>query len=188
MVAGPSGSGKSRLARLAGPHVAQVSLDDFYFDHDHPGLPQRLGIPDWDDAVTWDLDAAMAALGALVRDGVAELPVYDISTSRRIGSRHLDVRDKQVVVAEGIFAPEAFGAAREAGLPVSAIWLDRRRPANFARRLVRDLKEHRKPPAILVRRGVVLYRTEPSLRKAAVEAGFEPMGMRAALACVRELR
>lgn len=187
MVAGASGSGKSRLARMAGDHVAQVSLDDFYHDHDHPGMPQRLGIPDWDHVSTWDLQGAVEALTALVRDGSCELPVYDISTSSRTGTRELDVRDRQVVVAEGIFAPEAYRAARQAGLPAQAIWLDRPRATNFSRRLARDLKEHRKPPAILVRRGVGLYRREPELRAAALRAGFRPMGMRAALAHLRGL-
>lgn len=187
MVAGASGSGKSRLSRMAGNHVAQVSLDDFYHDHDHPDLPIRLGIPDWDHVSTWDLQGAVQALAALVRNGFCELPVYDISTSRRTGTRELDVRDKKVVVAEGIFAPDAFRAARQAGLPAEAIWLDRRRVANFGRRLARDLKEHRKPPAILVRRGVALYRSEPAQRAAALEAGFAPMGMTDALRLLRGL-
>ena len=188
MVAGASGSGKSRLARMAGDHVAQVSLDDFYRDHDHPGMPLSLGIPDWDDVATWDLQAAMEALTALVHHDRAELPVYDISASRRVGTREVDMADKQVVVAEGIFAPHAFLAAKQAGLPTQAIWLDRSRAANFGRRLARDLKEHRKPPTLLLRRGIALYRTERQLRAVALRTGFRPMGMRRALEHLRALR
>lgn len=187
MVAGASGSGKSRLGQMAGGNVAQLSLDDFYRDLDHPGMPQTLGITDWDDAASWDLDGAVAALTALVHDGRAQLPVYDISSSRRVGTRHVDVHDKWVIVAEGIFAPETFQAVQRADLPASAIWLDRRRSGNFARRLARDLKEHRKPPSILLRRGVALYRSEPALRAAALRAGFRPMGMDGALRHLREL-
>ena len=42
LLAGPSGSGKSRLAAMAG--CPRLNLDDFYFDADHPGLPHTLGI------------------------------------------------------------------------------------------------------------------------------------------------
>ena len=92
LVAGPSGSGKSRLTRLAAAdgRAVALSLDDFYFDADHPGLPTTpLGIPDWDDPACWDLPLAVATLRALLDDGEAELPVYDISLSRRVGTRRL---------------------------------------------------------------------------------------------------
>lgn len=188
LVAGPSGSGKSRLGRVsAAGTVATISLDEFYRDLDHPGLPRTLGIVDWDDVASWDLAGAVAALAALVRDGVAEVPVYDISLSRRTGTRTLDIADAPVLLAEGIFATQTLAAAREAGIPVEAIWLDRRRAANFSRRLTRDLREKRKPPRVLVRRGMALYRAEPELRRAAIEAGFTPLTMRRALARVRAL-
>jgi uridine kinase len=183
LVAGPSGSGKSRLARLG--NVASVSLDEFYHDHDHPGLPRSpLGITDWDHVDSWDLPRALRTLGTLLADGVAEVPVYDISTSARIGSRIVDCRDAAVLMAEGVFAPQMYRAAQEGGLPARAIWLDRPRPANFARRLARDLKERRKPPVVLLRRGMALYRDEPRLRAAALTAGFEPVPMRRAIGLV----
>lgn len=189
LVAGPSGSGKSRLCRLGAPdgRVASLSLDEFYRDLDHPGLPRTLGIVDWDDVASFDLDHAVETLRVLLADGVAEVPVYDISTSLRTGSRILDMGDARVLVAEGIFATQALAAARAAGIGVEAIWLDRRRVANFGRRLARDLRERRKPPTILLRRGAALYRDEPALRRAALAAGFTPMGMRAALDHVASL-
>ena len=88
------------------------------------------------------------------------------------------------MVAEGIFAPQTLGAAVEAGIAVEAVWLDRRRETNFVRRLARDLEERRKPPAVLVRRGLALYRAEPALRREAVTAGFTPAPMRHALRLV----
>lgn len=189
LVAGPSGSGKSRLCRVGAGDgiVASVPLDDFYRDHDHPGLPRTLGIVDWDDVASFDVEGAVTALTALLRDGVADVPVYDISRSQRTGVRRLDVSRSRVLVAEGIFATQVLGAVQAAGLPVEAIWLDRSPPANFLRRLGRDLRERRKAPAILVRRGLVLYRSEPALRRSALVAGFRAMGMKPALAHLSRL-
>ncbi|WP_040282938.1 uridine kinase family protein [Tessaracoccus massiliensis] len=188
LIAGPSGSGKSRITTQAadGERVVALSLDDFYLDLGHPGLPMApTGIPDWDDVACWDLEYAVETLRVLLTEGRAELPVYDISQSRRVGTRTLDITNAEVVLAEGIFAIQAFAAARAAGLPVTALWLDRRRAANFVRRLSRDLKEHRKPPLVLLRRGVALYHAEPALRRQALEAGFTGMSMKKALASVR---
>jgi uridine kinase len=39
------------------------------------------------------------------------------------------------------------------------------------RRLVRDLREHRKPPWVLLRRGVSLLRAEPDIVARARDAG-----------------
>ena len=48
LIAGASGSGKSRLAHAAG--CPSLRLDDFYHDADHPDLPRtEFGIADWDD-------------------------------------------------------------------------------------------------------------------------------------------
>ncbi|MBB1509407.1 uridine kinase family protein [Tessaracoccus sp. Y36] len=188
LIAGPSGSGKSRITSLAadGEHVVALSLDDFYRDLDHPDLPMTpMGIPDWDDVACWDMELAVDTLRTLLRDGRAELPVYDISLSRRVGTRTVDLGTAQIVLAEGIFAIQALAAARAEGLTVEALWLDRRRAANFLRRLARDLKEHRKPPVLLLRRGWALYRSEPALRRAALAAGFRGMSMRRALGSVK---
>ncbi|MDO5676247.1 MAG: uridine kinase, partial [Propionibacteriaceae bacterium] len=188
LIAGPSGSGKSRVTRLAadGRHVVALSLDDFYRDVDHPGLPMTpMGIPDWDDVACWDLEHAVATLKKLLDEGRAEMPVYDISTSRRTGTRTLELGTAEFVLAEGIFAIQTLAAARAAGMKVEAMWLDRKRSANFVRRLRRDLKEHRKPPRVLLRRGVALFRDEPGLRRTAMEAGFTCMTMKQALAAVK---
>ncbi|HNV11549.1 MAG TPA: uridine kinase [Propionibacteriaceae bacterium] len=191
LVAGPSGSGKSRLSGHTG--VPQLRLDDFYFDIDRPGMPcvhfgggdTTQTMVDWDDVASWDLAAAVEALASLVETGRATTPVYDISTSRATGSREVDLDDSGSVLAEGIFAPDLLAPCRERGLSVLPIWLDRPRELNFLRRLRRDLAEHRKPPAVLVRRGVALYRHEPSLRAEALALGFEPMSMAQAQGAVR---
>lgn len=187
LIAGPSGSGKSRLtgeATRSGTAVA-ISLDDFYRDADFPGMPMTpMGIPDWDRVECWDRGLALATIARLLRDGEAELPVYDISQSRRVGSRHVSLGDAQVLIAEGIFAIDMLAAAREAGIDVRALWLDRPRTTNFARRLTRDLREHRKPAGVLLHRGAALFRAEPSMRNKALAAGFTPASMRS---CLRQL-
>lgn len=188
LIAGPSGSGKSRLTRLASESdvALPLSLDDFYFDADHPGMPTTpMGIPDWDRVETWDLTLALKAISTLLADGECEVPRYDISSSRRVGSRQVSLGEAQMVVAEGIFAIDALRPAIEAGIDAQGWWLDRRRVANFSRRLTRDLRERRKKPTVLMRRGAALYRGEPALRREAMAQGFTPMSMRRALANVR---
>lgn len=167
--------------------VAALPLDEFYRDLDHPGLPRTLGIVDWDDPASWDLDMAIDTISRLLRDGATEVPTYDISQSLRVGSRVVDMGTARVLLAEGIFAPPLLAAARAARLPVEALWLARHRSTNFSRRLVRDLKEKRKAPTLLLRRGVALYRSEPQLTRDAMQAGFRPVGMREATRVVAEL-
>lgn len=189
LLAGPSGCGKSRLSRLATESggVATLPLDEFYRDLDHPGLPRTLGIVDWDDVASWECSLAIETVRRLLNDGAAEVPLYDISQSLRVGSRVLDMGDAKVLLAEGIFAPPLLAAARAAGLPVEALWLARNRTTNFTRRLVRDLKEKRKTPTVLLRRGAALYRSEPQLTREAMTAGFRSVGMREATRVIAEL-
>ncbi len=178
LVAGPSGSGKTRLARRAG--VPTLRLDDFYLDGDHPDLPRTLGIVDWDDPRSWDLAGACRALQELVETGRTNTPEYSISENRRVSMHEVDIDDAPVFLAEGIFAVETALACAERGVVADLIWLDRSGTATFVRRLHRDLRQHRKPAWVLVRRGLALWREEAALRQRAVAAGFEPCSMRQA--------
>lgn len=178
VLAGPSGSGKSRLAERLSRRLGWpiVRLDDFYHPVDHPGLPrsEALGIVDWDDPRSWDGEAALAALAELLETGRCEAPVYDISVSGVVGRRELTCEPTDLVLAEGIFAAEVIERLRERGLLHSA-WCVRHRPlVTFGLRLARDLSERRKPPLTLLRRGLVLLRAEPS-----VVAGHVAKGARA---------
>lgn len=175
VLAGPSGSGKSRLAtRLRRRHGwPVVRLDDFYKDADAPDLPvsEELGMVDWDDPASWDEDAAILALRRLLTTGEASMPVYDISVSRATGTHTVTAHPLDLVVAEGIFAAEAIPALRAAGLLHSAWCIRHHRLKTFVLRLARDLKERRKHPLTLVHRGLVLMREEPRVVARHVELG-----------------
>lgn len=192
LLAGPSGSGKSSLAARIG--LPTVCLDDFYKDGDDTSLPhldlpgpdgQRLA--DWDDPRAWHAHRAHAALVELALTGTIELPVYDIPTSRTVDTHRLDVADAPLVVAEGIFAAELVDACRDAGILADALCLTLRPGVTFWRRLVRDLRESRKPPLTLVRRGLALLRAEPSIVARQVSLGADPVSPNDAIRRLRRL-
>lgn len=178
ILAGPSGSGKSRVAARLGLPV--IHLDDFYREQDDPGMPQSsLGIVDWDDPASWDHDAALAAITVLCHTGAAEVPVYDIALSRRTGVARLAAPDGRFV-AEGLFATRIIDACRAADILDAAICVRHHRLVTFLLRLGRDLREGRKPPHVLVRRGWRLMRAEPAVIADAVAHGCTPMTPRQA--------
>ena len=177
LLSGPSGAGKSRLARLL--HEAHgwpvVRLDDFYRDGDDPTLPMiSLGghpIPDWDDPRSWNADAAVAALEELLDTGRARVPDYDIAQSRAVGSSELTAEAGHLVVAEGIFAAEIAPVLRERGRLAGAFCITHGRTRNALLRLRRDLREGRKPPLVLLRRGLELWRREEAIVDRAMSLG-----------------
>lgn len=178
VLAGPSGAGKSRLAERMGLPV--LRLDDFYKDGDDPSLPlitegANAGIVDWDDPASWLLDDAMAALDELCRTGRAEVPVYEIAQNGRCGSHTVDLAGHDLFVAEGIFAQEIVPHCREAGLLAAAYCVRQHPMVTFWRRLTRDLREHRKPPLVLLRRGLALMRDQQRVVAHAVALGCRPV-------------
>jgi uridine kinase len=186
VLAGSSGSGKSRLAERLGYPV--VRLDDFYRNGDDPNLPRlAIGVVDWDDPRSWHAKDAIAALERLCETGRAEVPIYDIAADRRSGRQVVELGGERLVVAEGIFAPEIVSECRDRGLLAAAICVRRPRMLTFVLRLARDLREHRKSPWVLVRRGFLLYRREPDIVADAVRLGCQPMGLRRAEAYLRRL-
>lgn len=178
VLAGPSGAGKSRLARrLQEQHGWPVlQLDDFYREVTDPDLPMSpLGLPDWDDVRSWDLDGALAAMEQLCTQGRTALPVYDIGASAVVGRQVLSLGDSPVVVAEGIFAAHTVAGLRDRHLLAMAACVRNRPWVTFGRRLARDLAERRKPPATLWRRGHLLRRAEPGIVAAQQALGAVPM-------------
>jgi uridine kinase len=174
LLAGPSGSGKSHLAERAA--LPTVCLDDFYRDGDDPSLPRcELGIVDWDDLAAWDGERAMDALVRLATTGEADLPIYDISQDRTVGAQRLQLGGAPLFVAEGIFAAELVRRCERAGILADALCLTHRPIVTFWRRLVRDLREGRKAPLTLVRRGLALRRDEPAIVARQIALGAVPV-------------
>jgi uridine kinase len=181
LLGGPSGSGKSYIARRTGLPV--LCLDDFYRDGSDEGLPRTAaGTVDWESPASWDHAAAVAAIGALCRDGRADTPIYAIGADRRVGRRTVDLGGASLFVAEGIFAAEVVAACRDHGLLAAAYALRRPRGLTFARRLARDLIERRKPAGVLLRRGLTLLRAEPGVLARAAALGARPAPARVVLA------
>jgi uridine kinase len=194
VVAGPSGAGKSVLCRrlCAERGLAWVNLDDFYKDGDDPTLPVvdlagGAPIVDWDDPRSWQGDLAVEALRQLCTEGVVELPVYDIASDGRVGERTVQLGEAPYVLAEGIFADLVVVPCRDHGLLAAAVCVRNPRLLTFWRRLTRDLRESRKPPWVLVRRGLSLLRADPVVVARAEAAGCTVMTSREAYARLLDL-
>jgi uridine kinase len=174
LIAGPSGSGKSFIARRTGLPV--LHLDDFYKDSDDPTLPRTNNRIDWESPSAWDAAEAVRTITQLARDGRAEVPVYAISADRRVGTRVLELNGSPLFIAEGIFAAEIQAECRSLGLLAGAYALRRPRALTFVRRLIRDLAERRKPAHVVIRRSLHLLRTEPQVLRRQTELGCRPAG------------
>jgi uridine kinase len=190
VLAGPSGAGKTHLAERLDLPI--LRLDDFYKDGDDPTL-QRIDlaggepIVDWDHHDSWNSDAAVVAVEELCRTGCTDAPVYDIALNSRTGHRVLDLGDSAYFLAEGIFAQEIVGECRRRELLADAFCVTQHPAVTFVRRLTRDLREHRKPPFVLVRRGLHLLRAQRALVASAERLGCRPVSPDAAYREIRAL-
>jgi uridine kinase len=137
-----------------------LCLDDFYKDGTDPTLPSADGAVDWESPASWDAVGAVRAIAELAATGRTRTPVYDISRSETIDTHPFDLDGSPLFIAEGIFAAEIVADCLAADMLADALALHRPRTVTFVRRLVRDMAEHRKPPAVLVRRGARLWRED----------------------------
>ncbi|HET8959610.1 hypothetical protein [Nocardioides sp.] len=103
------------------------------------------------------------------------MPVYEIARNGRCGSRVLDLDGATLFVAEGIFAPEVVRGCADRGLLAAAYCIRQHRLVTFWRRLTRDLREHRKPPLVLLRRGWSLMRDQGRVVDHAEQLGALPV-------------
>ena len=186
LLAGPSGSGKSYIARRT--ELPVLCLDDFYKDGNDPTLPQAHGLVDWDDPQSWNGTAAVNAIVDLAHIGASNIPIYDIAHSRRSDDRLFRLDGSPIFVAEGIFAAEIVERCRDAGVLADALAVERSPMVNFIRRLVRDLREHRKPPLVLITRGIRLWRQDREILRRHITLGCQPMTARRIWARVRRLQ
>ena len=176
LIAGPSGSGKSYIARRTGLPI--LCLDDFYKSGDDPTLPHISGAIDWESPESWDAKAAIAAIEQLAATGRVDVPAYSFSANRPIGSHVVTTGGAPLFIGEGIFAAEIAAECQERGLLAGAFAVRRPRAVTFLRRLTRDLAEHRKPPMVLVRRGLRLLRADPRVLARQTELGCLPASAR----------
>ena len=168
--ASPNGSG----CRCCGSTTSTRTARD-------PTLPAitegpNAGLVDWDHPASWLPDDAVRTLEQLCREGRADVPVYDIAQDGRCGWQVLDLGDAPLLRGGGHLRP---GRGRP---PARTAACSRRRTAcastrcvTFWRRLTRDLREHRKPPLVLLRRGYALLRDQRRVVADAVAKGCTPV-------------
>jgi uridine kinase len=190
VLAGPSGAGKTRLADRLGLPV--LRLDDFYKDGTDESLPHitegpNAGLVDWDHPDSWVLDDALAALETLCHEGKAEVPIYEIAKDGRCGWQVLDLAGSPYYVAEGIFAQEVVPELAARGLLAAAYCVRQHPLVTFWRRLTRDLREHRKPPLVLLRRGIALLRDQQRVVRHAESMGCRVVSPEEAYQEIRRL-
>jgi len=190
VLAGPSGVGKSRLAAHSGLPV--LRLDDFYRSGDDPALPRlahgaNAGLVDWDDPRSWHHDEAVRAICDLATTGRTVAPRYDIARNGPSGTHVVDLQGLPLFVAEGIFAQEVVGDCRAHGVLAAALCLSQHPLVTFWRRLTRDLREHRKPPLVLLRRGWALMRDQRRVIADAEALGCEVVSVAEAAERIRKL-
>ncbi|TDP70588.1 uridine kinase family protein [Actinokineospora alba] len=186
LLAGPSGSGKSTLAAQAG--VPVLRLDDFYREGDDPLLPRdATGQVDWDLPAAWHAEDAVDAIIRLASTGKIHAPHYELGADRRVGGYDLVLDGSPVFVAEGLFADRIVEGCREAGVLADAVVLAPGGGRTFARRLVRDVAESRKPTHVLVRRGLRLWREHSAVVRRCELAGMRRRTSAEVLGLLEEL-
>jgi len=137
-IAGPSGSGKSFLARhLKGALGAEVlELDRYYRDLSHLPPAERAQVNfDAPEALEHELLIEQASL--LRKRKAVELPVYDFATHTRTGRTEL-LQPSEVVIVEGLFTLHWPGLR---DLLDTKVYVDLHDELCLARRTVRDVRE-----------------------------------------------
>lgn len=185
LLAGPTASGTQKLSARSG--LPTVPLDHFYLDPDHPGLPRRDGVVDWEDPRSWDADAALVALTSLAYRGEAEIPSSSTPRSQREERHTREVGDAPVILAEGVFAAELIAPLTAAGLLAGALVLHRPAPLALFLRLARGIREARTPVSRLIRHGSFRPQRDRDDLPRRHDAGLRPCGRRQAARLISQL-
>lgn len=137
-VAGPSGSGKSELARrlAIALQAPVISLDSYYHDLAHLPLEIRAKT-NFDEPASIDHKLLLSHCRQLLRGQAIDVPHYDFPTHARVpGTQH--VEPHPTVIVEGLFTlywPEL----RQ--LLHTSVYVDLEDAGCFNRRLTRDIRD-----------------------------------------------
>jgi len=140
-VAGGSGSGKtyfaSALRKLVGEQSCSIILqDNFYFDQserfDFDGGSVNFDHPD-----SIDFELLARCVQTLKLGEVAEIPIYDFVTHKRVPSM-TSVEPRPLIIVDGILVLHSESVRKQLH---QSIFFDTPEPVRFARRLERDVLE-----------------------------------------------
>ncbi|MBT3236592.1 MAG: nucleoside kinase [Bdellovibrionales bacterium] len=108
LIAGPSSSGKTTFSKRLGVqmHVngvtpVTISLDDYFIERNKTPLTED-GRHDFESLKAIDVELFTTHLGQLIAGEEIQLPRYDFRTGTRKSGHLLRLKEKQVLVVEGI--------------------------------------------------------------------------------------
>ena len=142
-IAGPSGAGKTYLARhLAAKLQGRVlALDRYYRDLSHLPLEERARV-NFDAPEALDHELMVEQVAALRSNETVQLPVYDFSTHTRTHRTEV-VRPSDVIIVEGLLTLHWFSLRRLLG---TKVFVDLNDEACLTRRQARDVRERGRTP------------------------------------------
>ncbi|MBM3461801.1 MAG: hypothetical protein FJX76_06840 [Armatimonadetes bacterium] len=170
LVGGPSAAGKSTLIKqikeLAGDRKVVEFPGDMYFrDADDTKLPHTAdGSVYWDDPQAMHFDEMAGAVASLIREGHADIPVYDFSAVRPGGWKlpnvntsgmrtdkvtPTDMGSDDILVIDSIHATndQVIDKLSSLDLPHASVYLDSEKAEDrLVRRMVRDYESRGRTP------------------------------------------
>jgi uridine kinase len=151
-VAGPSGSGKSELARCLAATLSApvISLDCYYRDLSHLPLEERAGT-NFDEPASLDDGLLLEHCASLAAGRAVEIPGYDFACHTRTAST-VRIAPAGTVIVEGLFTLY-WSHLRE--LLHASVYVELEDEICYARRLARDVRERGRTPECIERQ----YRT-----------------------------